>query len=67
MFMAHELIAVLNPESQDYADCMAAVKFDIGDNHSINRMVEVSRMEFFEIPATICLFQVTQAMDDCLY
>ncbi len=63
MFRAHELIAVLNPESQDYADCMAAVKFDIGDNHSINRMVEVSRMEFFEIPAPICLFQVTQEMD----
>lgn len=63
MFRAHELISVLIPESQDYLDCMAAVKFDLGDNETVNRMVEVSRMEFFEIPAPICLFQVTQDMD----
>ena len=63
MFRAHELIAALIPESQDYADCMAAVKFDLGDNETVNRMVEVSRMEFFEIPAPICLFQVMQDMD----
>lgn len=63
MFRAHELIAVLIPESQDYADCMAAVKFDLGDNDAVNRMVDVSRFEFFEIPAPICLFQVTQDMD----
>ena len=63
MFRAHELIAGLIPGSQDYADCMAAVKFDLGDNDAVNRMVCVSRLEFFEIPAPISLFQVTQEMD----
>ena len=63
MFRAHELIAVLIPESQDYADCMQAVKFDLGDNETVNSMFDVSRHEFFEIPAPICLFQVTQEMD----
>lgn len=63
MFRAHELIAALKPESQDYADCIAAVKFDLGNNETVNRMFDVSRREFFEIPAPICLFQVTQKMD----
>lgn len=63
MFRAHELIAALNPECQDYADCMAAVKFDLGDMDKTLGMADVSSFTFFNIPAPVCLFQVTQEMD----
>ena len=63
MFRAHELIAALIPECQDYADCIAAAKFDMGDMDRTISMASVSSFKFFNIPAPICLFQITQGMD----
>ena len=63
MFRAHELIAVLRRDTQDYTDCVAAIKFDLGHYDRITEMYEVSRKEFYELPAPLCLFQVTQEMD----
>ena len=63
MFRAHELLAALNPESGDYKKVVAAIKFDLGEINSVVGMFGASSRMFFNIPAPICLFQVTNDMD----
>jgi hypothetical protein len=58
MFRAHELMAVLRKDSQEYRDCVEAVKFDLGEAKSVSNMADIATGEFFDIPAPICLFQV---------
>lgn len=54
---AHELIAVLAPDSALRNLCTAAVKFDLGDNSSVDSMASVSTKTFHDLPAPICLFE----------
>jgi hypothetical protein len=58
MHRAHELIANLKPDCEEYARCVAAVKFDLGDFSSVVGAAGVSRGEFFCLPAPLCLFQI---------
>ena len=56
---AHELAAMLDPDSDDYKRVMVAVKFDLGDVEHAQALADASSRTFYEIPAPICLFQMT--------
>lgn len=60
---AHELIAALHPDSQDYADCVVATKFDLGEIEDAHNMATLGRGDFFELPSEICLFQIVKEPD----
>ena len=62
-YRAHELISNLKPDSQEFTDCIAAVKFDLGEIDNITSMFDISHQEFFRLPAPLCLFQVSQGID----
>lgn len=57
-FVAHQLAAHMNPESEDYRLVMAAVKFDLGPVADVESLARASSGTFMELPAPLCLFQV---------
>ncbi|WP_425401239.1 hypothetical protein [Algiphilus sp.] len=61
--MAHELISKLKPDWQEYEDCISSIKFDLGEIDGITHMALVSKKEFFELPAPVCLFQIKHDND----
>ncbi len=68
---AHELLEAMNKFGLNtdvrrgiYNDCMAAVKFDLGDSESVKNMVDKASFKFFEIPAPICLLQIIYPGND---
>lgn len=67
MIKAHELIANLIPDSEEFKNCTVAVKFDFGDLSEVYDLSELSTNTFFEIPAPICLFQVTNETDTTFF
>lgn len=73
---AHEFLSAMVKSGIDtdferdlYNDCMAAVKFDLGDMENANAMTDLSSCSFFDIPYPICLFQAHWKNDSdyCLF
>jgi hypothetical protein len=64
---AHELVALLDPESDDYKMVMASVKFDLGDVADAQALAGASSRTLYEIPAPICLFQISGAVETHWY
>lgn len=52
---AHELLGIMDPDTQTYREIVRAVKFDIGDR--VEELASTSKREFFEIPFSLCLFE----------
>ncbi|MBK7366176.1 MAG: hypothetical protein IPI97_14760 [Nitrosomonas sp.] len=67
MIRAHELIANLIPDSDEFKNCMSAVKFDLGELNDVYDLSDLSTGTVFEIPAPICLFQTTNMTDTNLF
>ena len=63
MFRAQELISALIPGTEMYSDCVAAIKFDLGEIDNIFEMAKLSIRDFFKIPAPLCLFQFVDGVD----
>lgn len=61
----HEIIGAIDPKSATYRDCVAAIKFDLGDMDGFNAMADVGSKQFCRLPAPLCLFQVV--MEGNLY
>src|SRR5690625_4475826 len=56
----------MNPDSQEYADAVVAAKFDLGELEAAWSMAQVSSQKFYELPAEVCLFQITMEQDTYL-
>ena len=67
MIKAHELISNLIPDSDEFKKCTVSTKFDLGDLYEVYDLSEISTHTFFDIPAPICLFQVTNEFDTTFF
>ena len=56
--IAHNLVSILDVESQDYKNVMASTKFDLGEHDALNALRSASSKTFLEIPSPISLFQI---------
>lgn len=56
---AHELASRLHQDSDRYKAVMASVKFDLGEAERVMALCSASTGTFFELPAPICLFEVS--------
>lgn len=56
--LAHELIALCNPDHELYGKLRTSLKFDLGDFEDLEPMAEIGSPEFYETPAPNCLYQV---------
>ncbi len=58
----HELFTgsrYLTPGTEEYLNCVASTKFDMGEMLDVFDLYDISTRSFFQIPAPICLFQFT--------
>jgi len=62
MFKAHELLAMMGDawgeDSSPYKTLVESVKFDLGDFDDVATMVNLSSLQFFNLPAPVSMFQM---------